>query len=189
MRRIWYHLVSELFLHKSCGLNPIIKVVSMTLNVGSESKTMPLDVVIKIPSSPGFLSSPPTTCTSPADLDIERERRETLLDSPPRQRSGSFISQKEWATESLTSFTVQVLTPFLICGFGNLGAGQLLDVVQHWPVFLTVTELYVLVPSLMGLKGNLEMTMASRLSTSVSSGLILNFQSNVAIDFRPIVVS
>ena len=38
---------------------------------------------------------------------------------------------------------------------------------QYWPVFTRVTELFVLVPVLLNLKGNLEMNLASRLSTSV----------------------
>ena len=38
---------------------------------------------------------------------------------------------------------------------------------QHWEVFKTISELFVLVPALLGLKGNLAMTLASRLSTEV----------------------
>ncbi|CAJ0953451.1 unnamed protein product [Ranitomeya imitator] len=37
---------------------------------------------------------------------------------------------------------------------------------QHWDVFTNVTEVFILVPALLGLKGNLEMTLASRLSTA-----------------------
>ena len=40
--------------------------------------------------------------------------------------------------------------------------------IQHWDVFKDLPQLYVLVPALLGLKGNLEMTLASRLSTQVS---------------------
>lgn len=40
--------------------------------------------------------------------------------------------------------------------------------IQHWTVFTEVTEVFILVPALLGLKGNLEMTLASRLSTAVS---------------------
>lgn len=47
-------------------------------------------------------------------------------------------------------------------------AGILLDYVQHWPLFQEVPETFILVPALLGLKGNLEMTLASRLSTQVS---------------------
>lgn len=39
---------------------------------------------------------------------------------------------------------------------------------QHWKVFSEVNEVFILVPALLGLKGNLEMTLASRLSTAVS---------------------
>lgn len=41
-------------------------------------------------------------------------------------------------------------------------------ILQHWDVFKYVTEVFILVPALLGLKGNLEMTLASRLSTAVS---------------------
>lgn len=34
-------------------------------------------------------------------------------------------------------------------------------------VFKEITEIYILIPALLGLKGNLEMTLASRLSTQV----------------------
>lgn len=43
---------------------------------------------------------------------------------------------------------------------------------QHWNVFQVVTELFILVPALLGLKGNLEMTLASRLSTLANLGLM-----------------
>jgi len=68
------------------------------------------------------------------------------------------------------STLIQVLAAFLIAGFGNVGAGLILDYVKEWPVFLHVDELFILVPSLLGLKGNLEMTMASRLSTQANLG-------------------
>lgn len=41
-------------------------------------------------------------------------------------------------------------------------------VFQHWEVFNEISEVFILVPALVGLKGNLEMTLASRLSTAVS---------------------
>ena len=40
-------------------------------------------------------------------------------------------------------------------------------VLQHWEVFKVITEVFILVPALVGLKGNLEMTLAARLSTAV----------------------
>jgi hypothetical protein len=41
---------------------------------------------------------------------------------------------------------------------------------QHWPVFVEVSELFILVPALLGLKGNLDMCLASRLSTQANLG-------------------
>lgn len=58
----------------------------------------------------------------------------------------------------------------IIIGFGNVGAGLILDYCQHWDVFQTITELFVLVASFLGFKGNLEMTLAARLSTQANLG-------------------
>ena len=63
--------------------------------------------------------------------------------------------------ESYLAITIQVFIPFLIAGLGMVGAGLVLDLVQHWVVFEKVSELIILVPALLGLKGNLEMTLAS----------------------------
>lgn len=72
--------------------------------------------------------------------------------------------------ESLCAICVQVFIPFLIAGTGTCGAGIVLDYVEDWKVFQKVTELFILVPTLLGLKGNLEMTLASRVSTQANLG-------------------
>ncbi|KZC12517.1 Solute carrier family 41 member 1 [Dufourea novaeangliae] len=72
--------------------------------------------------------------------------------------------------ESYLAITIQVFIPFLIAGLGMVGAGLVLDLVHHWIVFKKVKELIILVPALLGLKGNLEMTLASRLSTQANLG-------------------
>lgn len=41
---------------------------------------------------------------------------------------------------------------------------------QHWKVFQSIRELFILVPALLGLKGNLDMCLASRLSTQANLG-------------------
>jgi solute carrier family 41 len=48
-----------------------------------------------------------------------------------------------------------------------VAAGILLKHVDNWPLFEEINEIIILVPALLGLKGNLEMTLASRLSTQV----------------------
>jgi len=51
-----------------------------------------------------------------------------------------------------------------------VGAGVIIDIIQEWRVFIDIRTMFILVPSLLGLKGNLEMTMASRLSTEANMG-------------------
>ena len=41
---------------------------------------------------------------------------------------------------------------------------------QEWEVFVEVKEIMIMVPPLIGLKGNLEMTLAARLSTAANIG-------------------
>jgi solute carrier family 41 len=65
---------------------------------------------------------------------------------------------------------LQVFPTFLVAGLGMVGAGLLLNEVQTWPSFTTVEPMMVMVPALLGLKGNLEMTLASRLSTASNLG-------------------
>ncbi|KAL3976535.1 T-box protein 2 [Sarotherodon galilaeus] len=72
--------------------------------------------------------------------------------------------------ESALAMAFQILVPFLLAGFGTVSAGMVLDIVQHWEAFRYITEIFILVPALLGLKGNLEMTLASRLSTAVNVG-------------------
>ncbi|RMB98892.1 hypothetical protein DUI87_24436 [Hirundo rustica rustica] len=71
-----------------------------------------------------------------------------------------------------------ILGPLVPLDFGLAGvAGDLAGPCQylarfftHWDVFRTITEVFILVPALVGLKGNLEMTLASRLSTAANTG-------------------
>ena len=64
---------------------------------------------------------------------------------------------------------IQIVIPFLIAGMGMVGAGVLLNEVTDWDLYINITDIIVLVPALLGLKGNLEMTLAARLSTQVFS--------------------
>ncbi|XP_053686374.1 solute carrier family 41 member 1 isoform X2 [Sabethes cyaneus] len=75
------------------------------------------------------------------------------------------IKQEKW-----WETTLQISIPFFIAGIGTIGAGIILGRVEHWKVFAHVTELFILVPALLGLKGNLDMCLASRLSTQANLG-------------------
>ncbi|KAI4883055.1 hypothetical protein NFI96_029347, partial [Prochilodus magdalenae] len=83
--------------------------------------------------------------------------------------------------ESSAQITAQVLLPYLLAGLSMVPVGMIMDTVQtshsvsmlrvfqHWEMFKEISEVLILVPALVGLKGNLEMTLASRLSTAVST--------------------
>uniref|UniRef100_A0A336K5J5 CSON009356 protein n=1 Tax=Culicoides sonorensis TaxID=179676 RepID=A0A336K5J5_CULSO len=66
--------------------------------------------------------------------------------------------------------TLQISIPFFLAGIGTVGAGIILGFVEHWDVFKDISELFILIPSLLGLKGNLDMCLASRLSTQANLG-------------------
>ncbi|XP_061677418.1 solute carrier family 41 member 2 isoform X3 [Syngnathoides biaculeatus] len=79
---------------------------------------------------------------------------------------------EELPAETVCSLVLQIIVPFLLAGLGTVSAGLLLDVVQTWDVFQEITEIFILLPAMLGMKGNLEMTLASRLSTAVNVGKI-----------------
>ncbi|KAL1492499.1 hypothetical protein ABEB36_010745 [Hypothenemus hampei] len=83
--------------------------------------------------------------------------------------------------ETYLSIAIQVFIPFLVAGFGMVCAGLVLDHIQHWPVFEEISELVILIPALLGLKGNLEMTLASRLSTQANLGHMDTTQQKISI--------
>ncbi|MEQ2191950.1 hypothetical protein XENOCAPTIV_004801 [Xenoophorus captivus] len=95
--------------------------------------------------------------------DASNEEEEDEVEAPASDVSNM-------PKESPLAMALQILVPFLLAGFGTVSAGIVLDIVQHWEAFQYITEIFILVPALLGLKGNLEMTLASRLSTAVNVG-------------------
>lgn len=79
----------------------------------------------------------------------------------------------------------QVIIPFLIAGLGMVGAGVVLDIVQHWELYKAITAIFTLIPALLGLKGNLEMTLAARFSTQVY--IYFAFFPNNKLNLIPII--
>ncbi|XP_032892847.1 solute carrier family 41 member 3 isoform X1 [Amblyraja radiata] len=95
-------------------------------------------------------------------MKIRRRREIEDRDQPERGREEA--GETSWTVGS------QVTLPYLLSGIGMVLAGFELDIIQHWPVFKAMSEIFILAPALVGLKGNLEMTLASRLSTAANTG-------------------
>ncbi|XP_075951424.1 solute carrier family 41 member 1-like isoform X1 [Anarhichas minor] len=90
------------------------------------------------------------------------------LKKPAEEKPKVSVAKVE--EESSIAICLQVVFPYLLAGMGMVMAGMVLDDVQHWKVFKVITEVFILVPALVGLKGNLEMTLAARLSTAANTG-------------------
>uniref|UniRef100_A0AC34QS84 SLC41A/MgtE integral membrane domain-containing protein n=1 Tax=Panagrolaimus sp. JU765 TaxID=591449 RepID=A0AC34QS84_9BILA len=84
-------------------------------------------------------------------------------DQPEQSLVGQSSENKD--PESLLTFVVQSLIPLLLAGIGLIGTGLLLHKWQNEIFFRQVHEAMMLSPALLGLKGNLEMTLASRMAT------------------------
>ncbi|KAL1455378.1 hypothetical protein WDU94_009477 [Cyamophila willieti] len=81
---------------------------------------------------------------------------------PPKKRTVK--------NDTYFSIASQVVFPYMVAGVGMVFAGLYLHNVQDTPVYHGVSEIMILVPALLGLKGNLDMTLASRLSTQSNLG-------------------
>uniref|UniRef100_A0A8C3LFH9 Solute carrier family 41 member n=1 Tax=Chrysolophus pictus TaxID=9089 RepID=A0A8C3LFH9_CHRPC len=99
-----------------------------------------------------------------------QEAEDVSLPAQQKLLAEEKVSMAKSREESAGAICLQVLLPYLLAGLGMVLAGMVLDYVQHWEVFRTITEVFILVPALVGLKGNLEMTLASRLSTAANTG-------------------
>ncbi|KAH8293450.1 hypothetical protein KR054_000622 [Drosophila jambulina] len=81
------------------------------------------------------------------------------------KRASDEIQSERWY-----STLMQIAIPFFLAGAGTITAGLMLGVVQDWNVYHQVNELFVLVSVLCGLKGNLDMCVASRICTHSNVG-------------------
>ncbi|CAG9535578.1 unnamed protein product [Cercopithifilaria johnstoni] len=101
------------------------------------------------------------------------------------QQSESFVSESKLSTSDspqeitrggerertvLINVLRQTLLPFFVAGLGQICTGLFFERAQHWWFFLYVPETFILVPALLGLKGNLEVTYASRFCTLSNAG-------------------
>ncbi|XP_075551410.1 solute carrier family 41 member 1-like isoform X3 [Dermacentor variabilis] len=88
----------------------------------------------------------------------------------------------------LTSTAMQVFVPFILAGVGSTIAGILLDVVKEWPVYVRIHQIFVLIPPLLGLNGNLEQTLVARLSTQANLGNLNRVREQLPMIFANIAL-
>ncbi|XP_012063017.1 PREDICTED: solute carrier family 41 member 3-like [Atta cephalotes] len=113
----------------------------------------------------GSLSSGNSIVTISSDAVLDPERGKDLSGHGGNKN----IRNEKWYHTIL-----QVSVPFLIAGMGTIGAGRVLTMAKNMPAFLEVPQLLILTTSLQGLKGNLDMCLASRLCTQANLGNMNN---------------
>ncbi|KAL3206866.1 hypothetical protein MRX96_039865 [Rhipicephalus microplus] len=101
--------------------------------------------------------------------------------SVPHTAIGSASHGERTMNAQLTSTALQVFVPFILAGFGSTLAGILLDVVKDWPVYVIVHQIFVVIPPLLGLNGNLEQTLVARLSTQCQSTVATFLTCSLAV--------
>lgn len=81
--------------------------------------------------------------------------------------------------EEQTSLAVlrQMGPSFMIAGFGSVFAGIVLNAVTQWSVFESIPQFEIMVSAFIGLIGNIETTLASRLSTQANLGRLDSWDS------------
>jgi len=111
----------------------------------------------------------------------KEEEKRAMADEKLREGKGVKV-------EPIWSLVLQIFPTFLIAGLGMVCAGLVLNKVQEWAVFREVSEILIMVPALLGLKGNLEMTLAARLSTAANIGHMDRRKDAISLIFGNLVL-
>ncbi|SCV66958.1 BQ2448_5604 [Microbotryum intermedium] len=132
-------------------------------------------------------SSLPAFRALPGRDSSERKTKTTstaTISHRHRKSTSSSMSSGNSDRQKLTLMREMLLQTFpvlLLCMVTALVAGELLEHMQQWGVFIRIEELFILIPILLNLKGNLgkspicaiclrEMNLAARFSTSANIG-------------------
>ncbi|CAJ0580216.1 unnamed protein product, partial [Mesorhabditis spiculigera] len=101
--------------------------------------------------------------------------------SEPPSDAGSIDSPEKWSlreaakVENAFDLFKQSSVPFFIAGLVSISCGQVLSLASRSKLFESTPELLCLSIPLMGLKGNIDMTYASRLTTLAHQGALRTF--------------
>jgi hypothetical protein len=82
----------------------------------------------------------------------------------------SVSNSRAHVLRAATSLLIQSTPSLIVSLIGLIFTGQLLDHLAVWDVFVKCDELFIAVPALQNLKGNLEMCLGAKLGTAVRVG-------------------
>lgn len=102
---------------------------------------------------------------------VSSDRRNNLN----RKRIGMLTRTWHIAREALPTLAISL--------FSLIFSGELLNHLAHWPVFTKVDKLFILIPILLNLKGNLEGNQSLRMSTSANIGELDNRRTRETLIF------
>lgn len=108
------------------------------------------------------------------DIIKKDESRKSISSAKLQTHHDPTYDPEKVVYEVQTAFAVfrQMLIPFLIAGFGSVFAGIVFSKVQTWSVFEALPQYEIMVSAFLGLVGNIETTLASRLSTHANLGTL-----------------
>ncbi|OMJ30082.1 Solute carrier family 41 member 1 [Smittium culicis] len=104
---------------------------------------------------------------------VRNSRDSTSFFAPNPGNSDHDIPQFDPEKESSKEILLEVIPVLIICIFGSILAGYTFDRVRKLESFIDAPGLYMMVPMLLNLKGNIETNFATRLATLANTGYFL----------------
>ena len=139
----------------------------------TEERTTGLSAALDLPA-PWELNSPTRLSHSTQKVSSTAATATTATTTTHTPFPSSPSSPSAASSSAMVPFGcsdgLQIIPTLLLASAALAATGSVLDQAQHWVVFETRTAYFVAMPMLFGIKGNLDMTLASRLTSALHSG-------------------
>ncbi|KZS98799.1 hypothetical protein SISNIDRAFT_403866 [Sistotremastrum niveocremeum HHB9708] len=122
----------------------------------------------------------PSTSSADADTDSDNaslngdeddSRRALLQDGNVEAVGNGALEKKRMSNAAfIKEMLVETFPTLAFSTVGLVFTGELVETVAEWEVMKKIDELFILIPVLNNMKGNLEMNLSARLSTSANMG-------------------
>lgn len=103
-------------------------------------------------------------------VNASADEDKTISTTPSLRRTRASRRSQPSALHRIYSISKEALPTLLLSLVSLIFSGEVLVHLSRWPVFLKVDKLFILIPILLNLKGNLEMNLSLRMSTSANIG-------------------